>query len=354
MNIDVLKVLIPSILSFVIGITITPFFTHYFYTYKMWKKNPRTASDNPESTSQEFNRIHNTAKEISTPRVGGVIIWFSVLCTVAVMFVLAALFPNSLTEKLNFLSRNQTLIPLATLVLTALIGLVDDMLQISGKGSYAKDGLVYRKIKIISVILIGLAISLWFYIKLEATTIHIPFGGEFELGLFFIPFFIAVMLGTFSTSVIDGMDGLAGGIMATIFTAYGVIAYFNNQIDLAAFCAVVGGATLAFLWFNIPPARFYMGETGILSLTVTLSVVAFLTNSVLFLPIIAVPLVATTLSVIIQIFVYKNFNKKRVFRVAPLHHHFESLGWSREKIVMRYWVIGVVAAIVGTILTMVG
>lgn len=354
MNIDVLKVLIPSILSFVIGIAITPFFTHYFYAYKMWKKNPRTASDNPESTSQEFNRIHNTAKEVSTPRVGGVIIWFSVLCTVAVMFVLAALFPNSLTEKLNFLSRNQTLIPLATLVLTALIGLVDDMLQISGKGSYAKDGLAYRKVKIISVILIGLAISLWFYIKLQATTIHIPFGGEFELGLFFIPFFIAVMLGTFSTSVIDGMDGLAGGIMATIFTAYSVIAYFNNQIDLAAFCAVVGGATLAFLWFNIPPARFYMGETGILSLTVTLSVVAFLTNSVLFLPIIAVPLVATTLSVIIQIFVYKNFNKKRVFRVAPLHHHFEAHGWSREKIVMRYWVIGVVCAILGTILSMVG
>ncbi len=162
------------------------------------------------------------------------------------------------------------------------------------------------------------------------------------------------MLGTFSTSVIDGMDGLAGGIMATIFTAYSVIAYFNNQIDLAAFCAVVGGATLAFLWFNIPPARFYMGETGILSLTVTLSVVAFLTNSVLFLPIIAVPLVATTLSVIIQIFVYKNFNKKRVFRVAPLHHHFEAHGWSREKIVMRYWVIGVVCAILGTILSMVG
>lgn len=353
MNVDVLKVLIPSILSFGIGIAVTPFFTHYFYKYKMWKKNPRTSADNPEATSQEFNRLHNTEKEISTPRVGGVIIWFSVLCTVGLMFLLSIIFPNGVTEKLNFLSRNQTLIPLATLILTALIGLVDDMLQISGKGSYAKDGLTYRKVKIISVILIGLAISLWFYIKLQATAIHVPFWGEFELGFWFIPFFIMVMLGTFSTSVIDGMDGLAGGIMATIFTAYGVIAYFNNQIDLAAFCAVVGGATLAFLWFNIPPARFYMGETGILALTITLSVVAFLTNSVLFLPIIAVPLVATTLSVIIQVFVYKNFNKYRVFRIAPLHHHFEALGWSREKIVMRYWVIGVIFAIFGTILTLV-
>jgi len=353
MNVDVLKVLIPSILSFGIGIAITPFFTHYFYKYKMWKKNPRTSADNPEATSQEFNRLHNTEKEISTPRVGGVIIWFSVLCTVGLMFLLSIIFPNGVTEKLNFLSRNQTLIPLATLILTALIGLVDDMLQISGKGSYAKDGLTYRKVKIISVILIGLAISLWFYIKLQATAIQVPFWGEFELGFWFIPFFIMVMLGTFSTSVIDGMDGLAGGIMATIFTAYGVIAYFNNQIDLAAFCAVVGGATLAFLWFNIPPARFYMGETGILALTITLSVVAFLTNSVLFLPVIAVPLVATTLSNIIQIGGYKYFNKYRVFKIAPLHHHFEALGWSREKIVMRYWVIGVVCAMLGTILTLV-
>lgn len=354
MNIDVLKVLIPSILSFGIGIAITPFFTHYFYKYKMWKKNPRTSTDNPEATSAEFNRLHNTAKEISTPRVGGVIIWFSVLCTVGLMYLLSVVFPSGITEKLNFLSRNQTLIPLGTLILAALIGLIDDLLQISGKGTYGHDSISYRRVKIISVILIGLAISLWFYIKLQATAIHIPFWGELELGLWFIPFFITVMLGTFSTSVIDGIDGLAGGIMATIFTAYGVIAYFNNQIDLAAFCAVIGGATLAFLWFNIPPARFYMSETGMLPLTITLSVVAFLTNSVLFLPIIAVPLVATALSVIIQVFVYKNFNKHRVFRVAPLHHHFEALGWSREKIVMRYWVIGVVCAMLGTILTMVG
>jgi phospho-N-acetylmuramoyl-pentapeptide-transferase len=354
MNIDVLKVLIPSILSFCIGIGITPFFTDYFYKYKMWKKNPRTSGDNPEATSAEFNRLHNTDKEISTPRVGGIIIWVSVLLTVAGVFLLSVIFPNTATEKLNFLSRNQTLIPLATLILTALIGLIDDLLQIFGKGTYAKDGLTYRKVKIVSVILIGLAISFWFYIKLQATAIHIPFIGELELGFWFIPFFITVMLATFSTSVIDGMDGLAGGIMSTIFIAYSVVAYFNNQIDLAAFCAVVGGATLAFLWFNIPPARFYMGETGILSLTVTLSVVAFLTNSVLFLPIIAVPLVATTLSVIIQVSGYKYFNKYRVFKIAPLHHHFEALGWSREKVVMRYWIIGVVCAMLGTILTMVG
>jgi phospho-N-acetylmuramoyl-pentapeptide-transferase len=138
-----------------------------------------------------------------------------------------------------------------------------------------------------------------------------------------------------------------------VFTAYAVIAFVHNQIDIAALCAVIAGGTLAFLWFNVPPARFYMGETGILGLTVTLSVIAFLTNTVMILPIIALPLVATSLSVVIQTISYKRFNKHRVFRVAPLHHHFEALGWSREKVVMRYWIISVVCAIVGVIVALV-
>jgi phospho-N-acetylmuramoyl-pentapeptide-transferase len=161
------------------------------------------------------------------------------------------------------------------------------------------------------------------------------------------------MLGVFSGSVIDGMDGLSGGVMSVIFTAYSVIAFTNHQVDISALCAVIAGGILAFLWFNIPPARFYMGETGILGLTVTLSVIAFLTDSVLVLPLIALPLVATSLSVIIQIFGYKYFNKKRVFRVAPLHHHFEALGWPRTKIVMRYWVISLICALFGVIIALI-
>ena len=161
------------------------------------------------------------------------------------------------------------------------------------------------------------------------------------------------MLAVFSTSVIDGMDGLSGGVMTTIFTAYSVIAFANNQIDIAAFCAVLAGGTLAFLWYNIPPARFYMGETGMLGLTVTLSIIAFLTNTVIVLPIIALPLVLTSASVIIQMISFKYFNKKRVFKVAPLHHHFNALGWSREKVVMRYWIVSVVSAIVGVIVALI-
>ncbi|HRH26828.1 MAG TPA: hypothetical protein PLZ99_01565 [Parcubacteria group bacterium] len=349
--IDVIKVVVPSVLSFLIGISITPFFTNIFYKYKMWKKSARTEAG--DITNNDFGKIHNTSEEVSTPRIGGVIIWVSVLFTMLVVYLLSVFFQSDLTEKLNFWSRSQTYVPIGALILASLIGLADDLLQIFGKGFYAKDPLIYRKVKIVCITLIGLGISYWFYDKLEFTSIHIPFGGELQLGLWFIPFFIVVMLGVFSSSVIDGMDGLSGGVMSVIFTAYSLIAFANNQIDISVLCAVIAGATLAFLWFNIPPARFYMGETGILGLTVTLSVIAFLTNSVLVLPLIALPLVATSLSVVIQITSYKYFNKHRVFKVAPLHHHFEALGWPRTKIVMRYWVISLVCAISGVIVSLI-
>ncbi len=348
---DVLKVVIPSVLTFLIGIGITPFFTNIFYKHKMWKKSARI--NNSDGVSKDFADTHNTSEELSTPRVGGVIIWVSVLLTVVLIYLLSKFFPNDLTEKLNFWSRSQTYIPIGTLVLASLIGLADDLMQIFGKGDYARDPLFYRKVKIFFICIIGILVGFWFYDKLELTTIHIPFDGQLELGLWFIPFLVVVMLGVFSGSVIDGMDGLSGGVMSVVFTAYSVIAFSNNQVDIAALCAVIAGGILAFLWFNIPPARFYMGETGILGLTVTLSVVAFLTDTVLVLPLIALPLVATSLSVIIQIIGYKYFNKHRVFKVAPLHHHFEALGWSRAKIVMRYWIISVVCAISGVIISLI-
>jgi phospho-N-acetylmuramoyl-pentapeptide-transferase len=208
-------------------------------------------------------------------------------------------------------------------------------------------------VKVVCITLIGGVIGYWFYNKLGLTSIHIPFGGELQLGIWFIPFFITVMLAVFSSSVIDGMDGLAGGVLSIVFTAYSAIAFAHHFIDISVLSAVIGGGILAFLWFNIPPARFYMGETGMLGLTVTLSVIAFLTNSVLVLPIIALPLVATSFSVILQTTSYKYFGKRRVFKIAPLHHHFEALGWSRTKIVMRYWVISLIFAITGVIISLI-
>ena len=209
---DIIKIIFPTVLTFFIGISITPFFTKYFYKYKMWKKSPRTEA----KTSNDFNTIHNAEHETSTPRIGGVIIWVAVLLTVGVIYLLAYFFPSEVTEKLNFLSRNQTLVPLGAFFFAAFIGLVDDLIQIFGRGDETTDDLVFRKAKVVLVTLIGLVISLWFYYKLDFSSIHIPFGGSLELGLWFIPFFIIVMLATFSTSVIDGIDGLAGGVLASV------------------------------------------------------------------------------------------------------------------------------------------
>ena len=343
---DILKVIVPTVMTFVIGILITPVFTRYFYKYKMWKKSPRINSD----TSEAFGAIHNTDGEVSTPRLGGMVIWVAVFLTVALIYVVSKvlLFPEVIG--LDFFSRSQTVVPLAAFFLAAIIGLLDDLLQIFGQGSYSRDPLIYRKIKIVFVTLIGVSIALWFYYKLDFVSIHVPFFGEWFLGWWFVPFFVIVMLATFSTSVIDGLDGLAGGVFASCFTALAAIAFIGTQYDISALAGAIAGGILAFLWFNVPPARFYMGESGAVGLTVVLAVLAFLTHSVLLLPVIALPLVATSASVIIQTKGYKYFNKRRVFLVAPLHHHFQALGWPREKVVMRYWIVSVICAISGVIL----
>src|SRR3989344_7811564 len=181
MPIDILKIIVPTVLTFFIGIFITPFFTRYFYKYKMWKKSARIHSD----TSEEFGKIHNTEHEVSTPRVGGVIIWVSVALTVMIIFCLSLLFPlglfggeESIFNQLNFFSRSQTVVPLGAFFLAALIGLLDDLLQIFGQGSYAKDALVYRKVKIVFVTLIAVTLALWFYFKLDFVLVHVPFWGD--------------------------------------------------------------------------------------------------------------------------------------------------------------------------------
>ena len=203
------------------------------------------------------------------------------------------------------------------------------------------------------VALIGLIGGYWFFYKLGYTTIHVPGSGDIFFGIWYIPFFVLVMLAVYSGGVIDGLDGLGGGAFAIMFAAFGGIALFQNQIDLAGFCVAVVGAILAFLWFNIPPARFYMGETGALGLCCALTVVAFLTDSVLVLPIIGFLLVIEAGSVILQL-IWKKAFKKKLFLAAPIHHHFEAMGWPHYKITMRFWIIGVVTAIVGVAIRLLG
>jgi phospho-N-acetylmuramoyl-pentapeptide-transferase len=343
---NALKIFLPSVISFIIGIVLTPIATHYFYKYKMWRKVSRNENLNEKN---KFEDIHDGKSEISTPRTGGIIVWVSVLLTIAIITIIDFFISNESSAKLYFISRSQTLLPLFTLIIASLIGLADDFVQIFSKGKWLKDPIVLRYIKIGIILILGFVIALWFFFKLGISSVYIPWLGSVELGFLFIPIFIFVMLSVWSSSVIDGIDGLSGGALASVFMAYTLISFFNNQIDLAAFCAVLTGSIMAFLWFNIPPARFYMGETGMIGLTVTISVIAFLTNTVLLLPIIAFPLFVTSLSVIIQI-LSRKLRGKKVFLLAPLHHHFEALGWSKYKVTMRYWVVSIISAVTGVII----
>lgn len=351
MPIDVVKILLPTALTFFVGIAITPILTNFLYRHKMWKKSSvKLAIDGREATIT--GKLHNDT-ERKLPRMGGVIVWASVSITIFLFFILAEIFSNTFFEKLSFLSREQTWLPLFALIAGGLFGLIDDYLVCREAGTYTGGGLSLR-VRLLFVSILGLGGAWWFYSKLGMNSVHIPFGGDLYLGLWFIPLFVIFMIGIYSGGIIDGIDGLSGGVFASIFIAYAVIAFAQGRVDLAVFSSVVTGGLLAFLWFNIPPARFMNSETGTMALTTSLTVVAFLTESALVLPVIAFLLIATSASSLIQILSKRYRNGKKVFLVAPLHNHFQAIGWPPYKVVMRYWVISVVLALLGTVIALVG
>lgn len=348
--ISVVKVFGLSAAAFVLAMAITPALTHYLYKYKLWRKSVRTLS--PDGTATPlFSQLH-ADREVGVPRMGGVLIWVTVLTVSLGVWLISVLTNSSFWDKANFLSRNQTWLPLFTLLAAALLGLADDLTQVLGKGSYVAGGIRFRH-RLFAVFLIALAGAWWFYAKLEWSTIYIPGMGDVFIDGWYIPLFVGTMILLFSSSIVDGIDGLSGGVFGAIFAAYGGIAFFQGQIDIATFCGVILGSILAFLWFNIPPARFYMGESGILGLTTSLTVVAFLTDSVVVLPIIGIILMVEVASDILQ-FASKRFRGKKIFEIAPIHHHYEAIGWPPYKVTMRFWVISVVAAILGMAIALIG
>ncbi len=341
MEINLIKVILPSIAAFIIGIIITPILTNFLYKHKMWKKvSVQVDTNGHEATIS--SKLHND-EERKTPRMGGVVIWGSVFITI----ILFTFF-----SKLNFLSRNQTWLPLFTLMAGSLFGLIDDYMVCKGIGNHKGGGLSPTK-RLLFVGILGLIGGYWFYAKLGFTALSIPLFGMVNFGIFIIPLFIIFMIGIYSGGVIDGVDGLSGGIFASIFSAYAVISFAHGQFDISAFCTAIVGGLLAFLWFNIPPARFFNSETGIMGLTTVLVVVAFLTNGVSVLPVIAFLLIITSASSAIQIISKRYRNGKKVFLVAPLHNHFQVLGWPSYKVTMRYWIVGIVCAVFGVILSLI-
>lgn len=340
-SITVIKIFILATLSFLTALFSTPILTHFLYHYKL-RKQIR------QKNAPQFFQLHQHKQ--GTPAMGGIIIWGTVLI-LAVLFSLLPKLTNILwLSRLNFLSRGETLLPLGALITAAMIGLADDYLSIIGFG---KDKLGVRfRYKIFLYVLIALWGALWFYFKLDWDIIHIPFNGDISLGWLFIPFFVLIITATsFAVNETDGLDGLAGGVLLTNFAAFGAIAFTAGKYDLASFCAVIAGALIAFLWFNIPPARFFMGDTGSMALGVVLGIIAFYLKASLLLPIISFVLVVEAGSVLLQILSKKMRNKK-IFLSSPLHHHLEARGWPESKIVMRFWIISMVCSMVGLILVL--
>ncbi len=360
---SMIKILMLGTLSFIFTLVITPGLTGFMYKNELWKNKVRKKGIDGKDL-KVFPQFHSE-KEVNVPRLGGLLVWIPPLILIFLFYGLSFLSDHYWIQSLNFLSRRETWLPLFALVVAALIGLLDDLLQVIDKPENGILKFIFKKVnryvggglslmyRIGATAAIGVVGGWWFYSKLEVSEILIPFWGHFDLGLLFIPFFILVMLATYSGSVIDGLDGLSGGAFAAIFTAFTFIAVEAGMMDLASFSMVLVGSILAFLWFNIPPARFYMGETGIFALTATLTVIAFLTDSVLVLPIIGILLVVESASVIIQL-LSKKFLKKKVFKAAPIHHHFEGIGWPSYKVTMRFWIIGAMAAILGVIIRVMG
>lgn len=345
----ILKILLPAIITFIIGVLITPLLTHYLYKYQVWKKQGgKVAIGGHEAT--EFNRLKGHS-ETKTPRMGGIIIWGSILLSVLLLLSLNLATDITFFSDVFFLSREQTWLPFFALCAGAFIGLLNDFYDVQHGGTGVR-----LSVRLLFVSTFASFIGWWFYAKLGVTTIGIPFADPLYVGVLLIPFFVLLANALYASGVIDGIDGLSGGVFATVFTAYAGVAFIQSQYDLAAFCVMVTGAILAFLWYNIPPARFWMTETGSMALTLTLSVVVLMTDQLVpgghgiaLLPIIGFLLLVTVLSNIIQVS-YRKLTGKKFFRIAPLHHHFEAIGWPSYKVTMRYWLISSLCAITGVII----
>jgi len=337
---QILRIFILSTASFLLAFLWVPLLTDWLYKNHLGKKI-RDAKSAPI-----FSRLHKSKE--GTPTMGGLVVWVTTAFLTLFIALMAKITHSPIWENFNFLSRGQTYLPLGALVASAIVGLIDDLLNIRKQGAHG--GGLSIKHRLIIYTLIAVFGAWWFYVKLEWDLVHIPFLGDFNIGFWYIPLFTFILVATsFSVNETDGLDGLAGGILLTSFAAFGIISFMQGRFDLATLCGVISGALVAFLWFNIWPARFFMGDTGSMSLGITLAIIAMLTNTFLLLPFIGFIFVLESLSVIIQV-ASKKIRGKKVFLSAPIHHHLEAIGWPESKIVMRFWLISGIATLVGLII----
>ena len=327
-------ILLLGFLGFAISMLITPIYTYIAYKYKWWKK-PRTTAVTGEK-AVEFKKLHAAKHMRKIPTMAGLII----VIGVAVV-----------TLSFNLI-REQTWLPLAAMVGAGAVGLLDDYINIRGDGSGVAG--LRSKVKLMLVIGIAVVCGLWFYIKNDVSSFQVPYLGSLAVGGFIVVIFVVVVVATAnSVNMSDGLDGLAGGLLATAFGAYTVIALLQQRYGVAAFCLTIVGSLLAYVWFNIYPARFFMGDVGSFALGTALGVVAMITDTLVLLPIIGFVFVLEAGSVLLQVISKKLRHGKKIFRISPIHHHFEAIGWPEAKVTMRFWVVGQVSAVVGLLLAVV-
>lgn len=323
-----------SVGAFVLAMVLTPIYTYYAYKYRFWKKQ-RSHSTSGEQL-EVFTKLHAKKFERSIPTMAGIIGLVSIIIV---------------TVAFNF-DRGQTWLPLAALIGGGVIGLIDDIINLRGSGvgvAGLRSGL-----KFMMLLALALVLGWFFYDKLDYTAVHIPFYGPLELDWWIIPLFVLAVVSTGNAvNISDGLDGLAGGLLMISFGTFGVISVLQENLGIAGFCFTVVGALLSYLWFNIYPARFFMGDVGSFAFGTALGVIAMLTNTIFLLPIIGIVFVIEAGSSLIQL-TSKKFFKRKIFRSAPIHHHLEAIGWPETKVTMRFWVIASVAGFIGLLAAMAG
>jgi len=323
-----------SLGAFLLAMILTPVFTYFAYRYKFWKKQRSTSTTGEKL--EVFTKLHAAKFKRNIPTMAGIIGVVSIT-VVTVWFNL---------------DRAQTWLPLAALVGGGAVGLLDDLINIRGQGTGVAG--LRSSIKFAMITLLALFLGWFFFVKLGYVSVHIPFIGDLFLGWLIVPLFVFAVIATSNAvNISDGLDGLAGGLLTISFGIFGVISLLQGQVILAGFCFTVVGALLSYLWFNIYPARFFMGDVGSFAFGTSLGVVAMLTNTLFLLPIIGLIFVIEAGSSLIQIVSKKVFHKK-VFLSAPIHHHLEAKGWPETKVTMRFWVIACVMGSIGVMLALAG
>jgi phospho-N-acetylmuramoyl-pentapeptide-transferase len=352
------KILTYTALAYLLAMWWAPSLIKLLVWLKFWKKKSRDITTTGEKLIVTKKFYQDQEEKTKTPRAGGLLIWITALVFATGFWIILKIEPdNKLTQFLNFVSRRETFIPIGTLFFGSVLGFIDDALATLDTGGNYKAGGLKLSYRLGLVTVISVAIGIWFYFKLNLVDVtlipnllnlkQLQIYGVLQItSWIIIPATVLVLLGLWSSSIIDGFDGLAAGTFIPIYLCFAALAFARGFYDTATLMMVMVGGMTAYLWYNIPPAKFTMGETGAVGILLTLGVVAFLIDAVYILPIAGFMLVLTSASAIIQIFSKKVF-KRKVFLAAPLHHHLEAIGWERNQITMRYWLVSIMCSVLG-------